>query len=111
MSQSFTNLLYHLIFSTKDRRPLIALDYPPRLYDYIGGTIRGTGGISLGINGVEDHVLHHLFVLDPRVPLAKPRSTLGFMLSPASRAARHRLSLFPLRALLPDNEQLRPRHS
>src|SRR5437667_12307529 len=64
MSQSFTNLLYHIIFSTKDRRPLITLDYQPRLYDYIGGIIRGTGGISLGINGVEDHV-HVLAKLRP----------------------------------------------
>jgi REP element-mobilizing transposase RayT len=64
MSQSFTNLLYHIIFSTKDRRPLIKLDYQPRLYDYIGGIIRGTGGISLGINGVEDHV-HVLAKLRP----------------------------------------------
>ena len=64
MSQSFTNLLYHIIFSTKYRRPLITLDYQPRLYDYIGGIIRGTGGISLGINGVEDH-LHVLAKLRP----------------------------------------------
>ena len=64
MSQSFTNLLYHIIFSTKDRRPLIALDYQPRLYEYIGGTIRGLGGISLGINGMEDHV-HVLAKLRP----------------------------------------------
>jgi REP element-mobilizing transposase RayT len=56
MSQSFTNLLYHLIFSTKDRRPIITLDYQPRLYDYIGGIIREVGGTSLGINGIEDHV-------------------------------------------------------
>src|SRR4030095_171819 len=55
MSQSFTNLIYHLIFSTKDRRPLITLEYQPRLYEYIGGTIRGLGGIALGIDGVEDH--------------------------------------------------------
>ncbi|MGH9971654.1 MAG: IS200/IS605 family transposase [Pyrinomonadaceae bacterium] len=64
MSQSFTNLLYHIIFSTKDREPLITLDYQPRLYDYIGGIIRGTGGISLGINGTEDHV-HVLAKLRP----------------------------------------------
>ena len=64
MSQSFTNLLYHIIFSTKDRRPLITLDYQPRLYDYIGGILRNTGGISLGINGVEDHV-HVLAKLRP----------------------------------------------
>ena len=64
MSQSFTNLLYHLIFSTKERRPLIAIDYQPRLYDYIGGVIRNTGGISLGINGTDDHV-HVLAKLRP----------------------------------------------
>lgn len=55
MPQSFTNLLYHLIFSTKDRCPLIKLDYQPRLYDYIGRIIRATGGIALGISGTEDH--------------------------------------------------------
>ena len=64
MSQSFTNLLYHIIFSTKDRRPLIKLEYQPRLYEYIGGIIRGTGGISLGINGTDDHV-HVLAKLRP----------------------------------------------
>ena len=64
MSDSFTNLLYHIIFSTKDRRPLITDIYQPRLYDYIGGTIRGLGGISLGLNGTEDHV-HLLAKLRP----------------------------------------------
>jgi len=64
MSQSFTNLLYHIIFSTKDRRPIIKADYQSRLYDYIGGVLRSTGGISLGINGTEDHV-HVLAKLRP----------------------------------------------
>lgn len=64
MSQSYTNLLYHLIFSTKDRLPLITPEYQPRLYDYIGGIIRGKGGISLGINGIADHV-HLLAKLRP----------------------------------------------
>jgi REP element-mobilizing transposase RayT len=56
MSQSFTNLLYHIIFSTRDRRPIITFDHQPRLYEYIGGIVRGVGGIPLGINGMEDHV-------------------------------------------------------
>ena len=64
MPQSYTNLLYHIIFSTKDRRPLITDLYQPRLYDYIGGTIRGLGGISLELNGTEDHV-HLLTKLPP----------------------------------------------
>src|SRR5436190_6333737 len=64
MSDSYMNLLYHLVFSTKDRRPLITPDYEVRLYDYIGGTIRDVGGISLALNGTEDH-LHLLAKLRP----------------------------------------------
>ena len=65
MSESFTNLIYHIIFSTKERRPLISSDHQPRLYAYIGGIIRRTGGISLGINGTADHV-HVLAKLGPQ---------------------------------------------
>ena len=43
MSDSYTNLLYHIVFSTKERRPLITPEYEPRLYEYIGGSIRGLG--------------------------------------------------------------------
>jgi REP element-mobilizing transposase RayT len=64
MPDSYTNLLYHIIFSTKERRPLITDAYESRLYDYIGGTIRGLGGISLELNGTSDHV-HLLAKLRP----------------------------------------------
>lgn len=64
MSQSFTNLVYHIVFATKDRQPLITEAYQDRLYGYIGGTIRGLGGISLAINGTADHV-HLLAKLRP----------------------------------------------
>jgi putative transposase len=64
MAKSYTNLIYHIVFSTKDRRPLITAELKPRLYEYIGGTIRGLGGISLAINGVADHV-HVLAKLRP----------------------------------------------
>ena len=64
MPDSYTNLLYHLVFSTKDRRPLITPDYEVRLYDYIGGTVRNMGGISLELNGTVDHV-HLLTKLRP----------------------------------------------
>jgi hypothetical protein len=50
MSQSFTNLLYHIIFSTKDRRPLITLDYQPRLYGdpaSFAGVVRRAGSETL----------------------------------------------------------------
>ena len=64
MPDSCTNLLYHFVFSTKDRRPLITSDYEVRLYDYIGGTVRKLGGISLALNGTADHV-HLLTKLRP----------------------------------------------
>lgn len=64
MPQSYTNLIYHIVYSTKDRKPLITNDLQPRLYDYIGGMIRQRGGICLEIGGMSDH-LHILAKLKP----------------------------------------------
>jgi REP element-mobilizing transposase RayT len=58
-----------LSFSTKDRRTLITSEIEPRLYDYIGGIIRGVGGISLELNGTADHV-HLLAKLRPDCALS-----------------------------------------
>jgi REP element-mobilizing transposase RayT len=70
MPHTYTNLLYHVIFSTKERFPFIKIDIKPRLYDYIGGTIRGLGGICLEIGGIEDHV-HLLIKLKPTMDISK----------------------------------------
>ena len=59
MTQSYVNLLYHVVFSTKDREPLIVESLQPRLYEYVGGIVRKQGGVPLAVNGTEDHV--HLF--------------------------------------------------
>jgi putative transposase len=57
MPQSFTQLLYHFVWSTKERRPWLAdKALRDRVHDYLGGAIRGEGGASLCIGGVEDHV-------------------------------------------------------
>ena len=64
MPRSYTNLIYHIVFSTKDRKPVISPERQGRLYEYIGGTIRGLGGILLAINGMTDH-LHLLAKLRP----------------------------------------------
>lgn len=64
MPQSYTNLIYHIVYSTKERRPVITGPCQSRLYDYVGGTIRGQGGISLAVNGTADH-LHLLAKLRP----------------------------------------------
>src|SRR6266436_9611222 len=64
MPSSYTNLLYHFIFSTKNRESLITDDKQPTLYDYMGGILRSHGGLSLEINGMPDHV-HLLAKLRP----------------------------------------------
>lgn len=56
----YLSLHYHLVFSTRERTPLITAPLLPRLHDYLGGTVRGLGGFPQGIGGVADHV--HLLV-------------------------------------------------
>jgi putative transposase len=60
MPGAYCNLVYHLVFSTKDRRPSIAPALKPRLREYIRGIMREEEGELLEFNGVADHV--HLLV-------------------------------------------------
>jgi putative transposase len=64
MPSTFSSLSYHLVFSTKLRRPLLTPEIRPRVYEYIGGLIRAEGGSLTQIGGVEDHV-HLLLKLKP----------------------------------------------
>jgi putative transposase len=56
MSKSYCNLIYHLVFSTKDRHPWLRNDIRTRTYEYLGGAIRDEGGIALVVGGTTDHV-------------------------------------------------------
>jgi REP element-mobilizing transposase RayT len=58
--QSYTCLLYHLVFSTKEREPWLQAELRSRLWEYLSGAIRGEGGFCLLANGLSDHV--HLLV-------------------------------------------------
>ncbi len=69
MSRTFTNLLTHVVFSTKDREPLILPELEAELYAYIGGLTRELKGKAYGINGTRDHV-HMLISLAPVVSMS-----------------------------------------
>lgn len=60
MASTFLSLHYHVVFSTKERRPFIAPAWRTQLHDYLGGTVNGLGGFSQRVGGVADHV--HLLV-------------------------------------------------
>ncbi len=55
MPSSFVASYIHLVFSTKERRPLIRQEWEDRLFSYIGGIIKGLDGVPVKIGGVEDH--------------------------------------------------------
>ena len=60
MPQSFGSIQMHVVFSTQSREPLIIPEIAQRLYEYIGGTLRGNKCSLLAAGGVPDHV--HLLV-------------------------------------------------
>lgn len=60
MPSSHICLNVHLVFSTKNRLPIISNDFRERLYSYLGGIIKGLEAMPLAIGGVSDHV--HLLV-------------------------------------------------
>lgn len=60
MAHTYTDLLAHVIFSTKDRQPLINTDFKPRLHAYMHGIVKDLGGKALIIGGIADHI--HLLV-------------------------------------------------
>ena len=60
MSQTLTSLLVHLVFSTKERIPIITPEVEPDLFAYIGGILRNHQSRLLDAGGTHDHV--HLLV-------------------------------------------------
>lgn len=60
MAQSLVKILVHIVFSTKDRRPVIKPDVEAELYRYLHGLIENLGGKLLIGNGTADH--SHLLV-------------------------------------------------
>jgi len=84
MSRTFTNLLTHVIFSTKDREPWIRRETKTELHAYLGGLVRELKGKAYGINGTSDHV-HMLINLPPNVPTS---DALRFIKANSSRWMR-----------------------
>ncbi len=65
MPQSLAALDVHLVFSTQRRAPMLIGPIRPRLFAYIGGTLRTLSSPLIAAGGVEDHV--HLLISLGRV--------------------------------------------
>ena len=64
MARSFHQNIAHIIFSTKNRHPLITGEYESDLHSYLGAIIRKLNGTALKINGTADHV--HILAKTPK---------------------------------------------
>ena len=69
MAHTYSSNFIHCIFSTKERRPLIAADRQTALYAYIGGIARSEGFPLVAAGGTANHV-HLLFILPATQSLA-----------------------------------------
>lgn len=70
MAQSLSIILVHLVFSTKNWRPLITDDIRPELHAYMGSIFRDEGSPVIIIGSVSDHG-HILFNLSRRITLGQ----------------------------------------
>jgi REP element-mobilizing transposase RayT len=66
---SFRQILYHIVFRTKNSAKTLPLADSEYLYRYIWGIIKNKNGTLLRINGMEDHI-HILSDLSPTIAIA-----------------------------------------
>jgi REP element-mobilizing transposase RayT len=67
---SYVSSCFHCVFSTKERRKLIAPALQERLWPFLGGIARQNGMTPVIVGGMEDHV-HILLSLPATMPVAK----------------------------------------
>ena len=66
MANTYSQLFYHLVFSTKGRIKLIDTEIEGRVWSYIGGVARKHNLTSLQVGSIEDHI-HSLVMTKPVV--------------------------------------------
>lgn len=66
---TFTQILYHIVFSTKNRERTLSVEKRPDIFKYIWGVIQNKKSHPYWINGVEDH-LHIATHIHPTIALA-----------------------------------------
>ncbi len=66
----YYELYYHVVWSTKDRQPLLTAEIEPIIYKFLRNKAYDLEGIVYALNGVEDHV-HLVATIPPKISVAK----------------------------------------
>jgi len=70
MPHTYTRLLVHCVFSTKERRELIPQQVQADLWAYIGGIARRNGFVAIAVGGTTNHA-HILMGIPAHMPVAR----------------------------------------
>lgn len=66
MANTYSNIFYHIVFSTKGRKDTISPEIEARLWAYIGGIARKREIIAVQVGGIENHI-HILILAKPKI--------------------------------------------
>ena len=91
MGQTLTSLVYHIVFSTKGRAPVIDNDLLVELPLYVAKLVSERGGRALAVNVTPDHA-HLLISLPPNLSLS---DAMKFIKANSSRWASQRQPTVP----------------
>lgn len=75
MSNTFSQIHIHVVFSVQNRLSLISKQWEQRLYKYISGIIQNQGHKLIAINGMPDHI-HILFGMRPNQSISELLRTI-----------------------------------
>jgi len=70
MPHSYSSSLFHVVFSTRERRKTIHEGFREKLWAYVGGIARKNGMKAIAVAGTNDH-LHVLLSVPAAMSLAK----------------------------------------
>jgi REP element-mobilizing transposase RayT len=70
MATTFTKILVHFVFSTKNRAPIITPEIEPRLHAYMRGIAKNHESPVIAMNGTTDHV-HMLISISKKIAVAQ----------------------------------------
>ena len=63
MTNTYTSLFYHIVFSTRRRVPSIRPEIEQRVWEYMSGIMRHHKLTALQIGGIDDHI--HALIMAP----------------------------------------------
>ena len=66
----YWQLFYHLVWSTKNREPLLTPEVEPIVHGLMRSKVIGLGGTLFALNGIEEHI-HVVTAIPPAIAVAK----------------------------------------